>query len=132
MEEDLKDFPGLPRLTYYAGVLRYDLAMAADATRAATVTLGREAVKILQRRAKDAGKSQEEKQQRLGIVLCTNDEENTRGGRNCRRDGRYSCETWMDVYICMLLMVSFCVCIWGYARIETDSNNNHTRYCNMA
>jgi hypothetical protein len=38
----------------------------------------------------------------------------------------------MDVYICMLLMVSFCVCIWGYARIETDSNNNHTRYCNMA
>lgn len=64
VEEDLKDFPGLPRLTYYAGVLRYDLAMAADATRAATVTLGREAVKILQRRAKDAGKSQEEKQQR--------------------------------------------------------------------
>lgn len=103
MEEDLKDFPGLPRLTYYAGVLRYDLAMAADATRAAT-TLGREAVKILQRRAKDAGRSQEEKQQRRGlprrgIVLWTNDEENTGGGRNCRRDGRYSCETWMDVYI---------------------------------
>ena len=66
MEEDLKDFPGLPRLTYYAGVLRYDLAMAEDAATATAGTLGREAVKILQRRAKDAGKSQEEKQQRPG------------------------------------------------------------------
>eukprot|EP00435_Cladocopium_sp_Y103_P024310 s1409_g5.t5 len=69
VEEDLKDFPGLPRLTYYAGVLRYDLAMAAaeaaEASEEATAaTWGWEAVKILQRRAKDAGKSQEEKQQR--------------------------------------------------------------------
>ena len=71
MEEDLQDFPGLPRLTYYAGVLRYDLAMAGDAGDGDAGEVAREAVKILQRRARDAGRSQEEKQQRQGKLMET-------------------------------------------------------------
>ena len=62
VSEDLKDYPGLPRLTYYAGVLRYELGMELPAEE--QPKLANEAVKILQRRARDAGKSQEEKQQR--------------------------------------------------------------------
>ena len=68
MEEDLQDFPGLPRLLYYAGVLRYDLAMAGVPD---GESWAREAVKILQRRARDAGRSQEEKQQRQGKLRDT-------------------------------------------------------------
>ncbi|CAK9069810.1 unnamed protein product [Durusdinium trenchii] len=61
--EDLRDYPGHPRLSYYAGALRYELAMelGSDVERQ---ELAREAVKILQRRSRDDAKGQEEEQQR--------------------------------------------------------------------
>eukprot|EP00434_Breviolum_minutum_P034640 symbB.v1.2.030666.t3/scaffold3482.1/size55780/4 len=68
--EDLKDYPGLPRLTYYDGVLRYELAMELREGGKGSVKeqqkLAKEAIKILKRRSRDPGqkKGQEEEQQR--------------------------------------------------------------------
>ena len=68
--EDLKDYPGLPRLTYYDGVLRYELAMELRESGKGSVKeqekLAKEAIKILKRRSRDPGqkKGQEEEQQR--------------------------------------------------------------------
>ncbi|CAJ1360623.1 unnamed protein product [Effrenium voratum] len=73
VKEDLKDYPGHPRLTYYAGALRYDLAMELreEGDGPKIQALAKKAVKVLARRSREgAGSEEHTQQQSAGAYFC--------------------------------------------------------------
>ena len=62
MDLDLSEQPGHPRLSYYAGALRYEIALELPGNQERR-QLAMEAIKILKSRAKEKGERSEEKQQ---------------------------------------------------------------------
>lgn len=63
MDLDLSELPGHPRLSYYAGTLRYEIAMELPANQERR-QLAMQATEILRRRAGEKGQRSEEQQQR--------------------------------------------------------------------